>query len=416
MSYFYEMSLEKDPAGVVLGPEPPDGLKTWRALKMNSRRYFGDRVPVVRCWHHFAHPENPAYDNGLPIMLNLTLSGQVFRSTPAYEYEPQFVLSALATMERDLKLGPRHFLTIWTPVRAARYFSSVSPVTPEVSLRLHAVADHLTAASKSGPLLAEGSALTLIGTLYRTASFTEQAVVSLDRAIHAPGDHRQAATLLAEIYHDSGKDDRAIRFLEDLLSREPNEVQYMELLARAYRDDEQGAKADAWQGKIDHWLVGQPAPDFELTDTRGKRIRLSDKRGKVILLFFWNYGDQSSGSEAAWVEEWYNKYRAKDLVVYSLNEEPQHADVKGLARLTFTYPLLLDAALVFRQYGVLHVPTTYLIDSSGRVALRRVGFDADSYGALQKAIEKLLLTQSTFLPPGFVPHGLAGPPALSYSR
>src|SRR5207244_4633975 len=115
---------------------------------------------------------------------NLTLSGQVFRSTPAYEYEPQFVLSALATMERDLKLGPRHFPDIWRPDRAARYLSSVYPVTPEVSLRLHAVADQLTAASKSGSLLADGRALTLIGTLYRTAGFTEQAVATLDRAIH----------------------------------------------------------------------------------------------------------------------------------------------------------------------------------------------------------------------------------------
>jgi hypothetical protein len=57
ISYLYEMSVERlspDLAGVALGlgPERLQSGATWREAKRLDQYHFGDRVPVVSCWHH----------------------------------------------------------------------------------------------------------------------------------------------------------------------------------------------------------------------------------------------------------------------------------------------------------------------------------------------------------------------------
>ena len=50
-----------------------------------------------------------------------------------------------------------------------------------------------------------------------------------------------------------------------------------------------GEQARTGLFKIRHLAVGKQAPDIESEDQDGKRFKLSDYRGKVVLLYFWSY-------------------------------------------------------------------------------------------------------------------------------
>src|SRR4051812_18136461 len=112
ISYLYEMSLEKGPGGLLLGPGPSGPSVTWRAQKLAQRIFFGDRVPVVRCWHHLSQAGVPAGEK--PFVLNLTLKGQVYRGQEYWETDSGTVPAVLSAMERDLAIGPELFHRRWS--------------------------------------------------------------------------------------------------------------------------------------------------------------------------------------------------------------------------------------------------------------------------------------------------------------
>ncbi len=60
-------------------------------------------------------------------------------------------------------------------------------------------------------------------------------------------------------------------------------------VARAHADSEAGKAAAGYVFEMDHLQVGMKAPDFEGEDVDGRKIRLSDFRGKVVVIDFWGY-------------------------------------------------------------------------------------------------------------------------------
>jgi hypothetical protein len=63
----------------------------------------------------------------------------------------------------------------------------------------------------------------------------------------------------------------------------------LERLVKEYPDTRWGRRAAGTLNEMDHLQVGQVAPDFEGKDADGKTIRLSDFRGKAVLLDFWGF-------------------------------------------------------------------------------------------------------------------------------
>jgi WD40 repeat protein len=128
VSYLYEMSLEPAPVGLTLGPDPVGKVPTWREQKMAQRINFGDRVPVVRCWHHYLKAQQSPSAGEEAFVLNLTLKGQVYRGGSGWEQDPETVPAVLAAIERDLGAGPAQFQRRWVPDKILSYFSSLPPI------------------------------------------------------------------------------------------------------------------------------------------------------------------------------------------------------------------------------------------------------------------------------------------------
>jgi cytochrome c biogenesis protein CcmG/thiol:disulfide interchange protein DsbE len=122
-------------------------------------------------------------------------------------------------------------------------------------------------------------------------------------------------------------------------------------------------------------LTGQPplrpsAPDFVLTDSTGKVVRLSDYRGKVVLLNFWATWCAPCKAEVPWFVDLQRKY-SDDLVVLgvSFDDDGWSAVRPFLSERHVNYPVMLANPEMPATYQkVESLPTTFLIDRRGRIA------------------------------------------------
>lgn len=111
--------------------------------------------------------------------------------------------------------------------------------------------------------------------------------------------------------------------------------------------------------------AGIKAPDFELKTLTGETVKLSDLKGKKVMLNFWATWCPPCKAEMPEMEQFF-KQDHKDLEILAVNIDPQ-LDVKGFVNQNgITFPVLLDDKdEVNTKYRILSIPTTYFIDSKG---------------------------------------------------
>jgi peroxiredoxin len=123
------------------------------------------------------------------------------------------------------------------------------------------------------------------------------------------------------------------------------------------------------------------APDFALKDVDGRTVRLSDYRGKVVLLNFWATWCQPCRIEIPWFIELEkeNKSRGFAVLGISMDEDGWDAIKPFVAQLRVNYRTLLGNDMVAQQFGgVDALPTTFLLDRDGRIASTHVGLVSKS--------------------------------------
>jgi peroxiredoxin/Cu/Ag efflux protein CusF len=140
-------------------------------------------------------------------------------------------------------------------------------------------------------------------------------------------------------------------------------------------------------------LTRFPAPDFTLPTLSGAPVRLSDLRGKVVLLNFWVTWCGSCRAEMPTIDALYRRYKNRGLEVLAVNlDAATTSKVQALVgELGMTFRVGLDpSSSIARTYRVAGLPTTYLIDRAGNVVVQEIGardwLDANS----RLAIEGLL--------------------------
>ena len=124
--------------------------------------------------------------------------------------------------------------------------------------------------------------------------------------------------------------------------------------------------------------IGFQAPDFSLPRLDGKDpFELSALRGKVVLVSFWASWCGPCRVEVPALEEAWQRYKAKDVVIVGVSVDDTREDAAGfLASFPVTYPMALDrtGAQVSDSWQVFSLPTTVLIDKAGVVRRRHIGF------------------------------------------
>ena len=156
--------------------------------------------------------------------------------------------------------------------------------------------------------------------------------------------------------------------------------------------------AERQQPKLGHQLTALsellPAPDFTLEDMDAKKFSLKEYRGKVVLLNFWATWCPPCRREMPSLERLHQKLKGKDFVVLALNQMEDGDQVftfTGDLGVDLTFPILFDQeSNVSRAYGVLGLPTTYLIDKKGNVRFRAIGGREFDHPDVEKQILQLM--------------------------
>jgi peroxiredoxin len=136
--------------------------------------------------------------------------------------------------------------------------------------------------------------------------------------------------------------------------------------------------------------LGQPAPDFTLTDSTGSPIKLSAYKGKVVLLDFWATWCHGCKVEIPWYVEFQNKYRDDGLTAIgvSMDDDGWKSVKPFLKEHQLSYPVVIGNQDLANRYGGLtSLPMTLLIDRSGKIAESHAGVvDKDAFENKIKAL------------------------------
>ena len=137
----------------------------------------------------------------------------------------------------------------------------------------------------------------------------------------------------------------------------------------------------------------EKAPLFELSDLQGKTHRLADYAGKVVVINFWASWCPECIDEMPSLNALYEKLRGKGLVVLGITSDRKQAPVEqALRRVPVSYPILIETTgkVFIRQYTVIGLPTTVVVDRDGAIAERLVGKTDFSTAAFARKIQDLL--------------------------
>ncbi|MNJ46146.1 Thiol-disulfide oxidoreductase ResA [compost metagenome] len=137
--------------------------------------------------------------------------------------------------------------------------------------------------------------------------------------------------------------------------------------------------------------IGNRAPDFSLLNLNGEEVKLSDYRGKTVLLNFWASWCPPCRIEMPHMEKFYKKYGDKDAVILAVNmthlEDSQDEVKSFLEDLGLTFPHAIDLkGTVTDTYRVVGYPTTYVLNANGVITQRFQG--AIDYNMMKEAYNK----------------------------
>ena len=137
--------------------------------------------------------------------------------------------------------------------------------------------------------------------------------------------------------------------------------------------------------------IGDLAPDFELTTLEGKTVRLSDYRGQRVFINFWATWCPPCRAEMPDMQKLYEETDVdiEILAVNIIESEKSEKDVTEFVKdFGLTFPILLDENTdVATTYQVQAYPTSYMIDSTGRIQFIAPG--AMNHDFMLQEIEKM---------------------------
>ena len=119
----------------------------------------------------------------------------------------------------------------------------------------------------------------------------------------------------------------------------------------------------------------KPAPNFNLNDSNGAPIKLSDYKGKVVLLNFWATWCHGCGLEIPWFIEFQDEFKNKGLIVVgvSMDDDGWKSVKPYMLEKKVNYTMVLGDKKMGDLYGLLGMPMSLLIDRDGKIAKTYLG-------------------------------------------
>jgi thiol-disulfide isomerase/thioredoxin len=141
------------------------------------------------------------------------------------------------------------------------------------------------------------------------------------------------------------------------------------------------ARSNRANGSARGQLVGSLAPDFDLPTLDGKNLKLSDLRGKAVLLNFWATYCGPCKIEMPWFVELQKEYGPQGFQIVGVAMDDASTDeiAKFTRQMGVNYPVLIGKDSVADSYGGVSVlPTTFFVDRNGKLIAREFGLQSRS--------------------------------------
>jgi thiol-disulfide isomerase/thioredoxin len=226
------------------------------------------------------------------------------------------------------------------------------------------------------------------------------------RSIDIPGVKEKVAKMLEEVARDYGDiPAKSIRYYEmarwlqaDPPARDgkplnPSEIEQI----RKYMEKPIPKLADRASELLDEMqslVEGKPAPEIDSEGVDGKRFKLSDYRGKVVVLIFWGTWCGPCMAAVPHEREMAEKYKDKPVALLGVDCDPDRAEaIKVMKKEGINWPNWYDGepgeGPIAKAYHIRGYPTVMVIDAQGKIRLK------NGHGkSLEEFVDKLLAEMS----------------------
>lgn len=141
---------------------------------------------------------------------------------------------------------------------------------------------------------------------------------------------------------------------------------------------------------------GQQAPEItSQTWINSAPLRMTNLRGKVVMVEFWTYGCSNCRNVEPYIKAWHAQYASQGVVIIGVHspEFPHESDVENVRRYVadhaIRHPVAIDNDFaVWNSYHNRFWPTLYLIDKQGVIRYTHIG--EGSYDKTERQIQALL--------------------------
>jgi len=137
-----------------------------------------------------------------------------------------------------------------------------------------------------------------------------------------------------------------------------------------------------------------PAPDFTANDLNGNSVKLSDLKGKVVVVDFWASWCVPCKKSIPHLIELYNNNRADSLIILGVNVDTQLDKVKEFQNSInsqISFPVIFDSeSKIPPLYNVEAMPTAVVINKEGIIKFSETGYNTDLKERLDKTVKELL--------------------------
>jgi len=141
--------------------------------------------------------------------------------------------------------------------------------------------------------------------------------------------------------------------------------------------------------------LNETAPEFSFTTNDGKTVKLSDYKGKVILINFFATWCGPCMKEMPYIQKdlWEKLKKNDTFIIMSFGRDHSQEEVnKFIESKKFTFPIFADKdKSIYNLFATKYIPRNYLIDSNGKVIYASTGFSEKEFEELKATIDKHLI-------------------------